>query len=252
MFDPEDARAHHHQFFSGGDGAFIPQLSVDCVILGFHEGELRVLLVRWAGAEAWCLPGGYVKKDEPLDSAAERVLRERTGLERIFLQQFHTFGGTDRREHTLRSVFQAVGVDVSPDHWVLGRVVSVAYVALVDFARAMPTRDALSEECRWWNLNDRPPLLFDHDAIVARGLSTVGARLSAAQPDAAAMAASLLPERFTMPELQRLYEAVIGRRFDRRNFQKMMLERGLVVRSPARELGVRHRARYLYEFAARP
>lgn len=252
MLDPADARAHHHQFFTGGDRAFIPQLSVDCVILGFHEGELRVLLVRWAGAEAWCLPGGYVKKDEPLDLAAERVLRERTGLDRIYLQQFHTFGGTDRREHALRSVFQAAGVTVSPDHWVLGRVVSVAYVALVDFARATPTRDAISEECRWWHLNDRPPLLFDHDTILARGLSAVRARLSAAQVDAATMAASLLPERFTMPELQRLYEAVLGRRFDRRNFQKMILERGLVVRSPARELGVKHRARYLYEFAAQP
>lgn len=250
MFDPVDARAALLQFFAGEDRTFIPQLSVDCVILGFHAGELRVLLVRWAGADAWSLPGGYIKKDEPLDLAAERVLRERTGLERIYLQQFHTFGGTDRREHTLRSVCHAVGVDVSPDHWVLGRVVSVAYVALVDFARATPTRDAISEECRWWHLNDRPPLLFDHDVIVDRALSTVRDRLSAAQPDAATMAASLLPERFTMPELQRLYEAVLGRRFDRRNFQKMILERGLVVRSPARELGVRHRARYLYEFAA--
>jgi ADP-ribose pyrophosphatase YjhB (NUDIX family) len=252
MFDPADAREVLNEFFAGGDREFVPQVSVDCVILGFHEGELKVLLVRWPGAEAWSLPGGYVRKNEALDFAAERVLQERTGLDRIFLQQFHAFGGTDRREHTLLSVFQAAGVTVSPDHWVLGRVISVAYVALVDFARATPMRDALSEECRWWHLNDRPPLLFDHDTILARGLSAVRARLSDAQSDAATMAASLLPERFTMPELQRLYEAVLGRQFDRRNFQKMILERGLVVRSPTRELGVRHRARYLYEFAAQP
>jgi ADP-ribose pyrophosphatase YjhB (NUDIX family) len=252
MNRPADARAANLAFFAGGDRSFLPHVSVDCVILGFHGGELKVLLVRWAGSDAWSLPGGFVRQDEPLDRAAERVLRERTGLDRLFLQQFHAFGGTDRREAALLPVFQALGVAVPPDHWILRRVVSVAYVALVDFVGATPTPDALSEECRWWDLHDRPPLLFDHDAIVAGGLETVRARLAAAQPDAAAMAASLLPERFTMPELQRLYEAVLGRALDRRNFQKTILERGLVVRSPASELGVRQRARFLYQFAARP
>jgi ADP-ribose pyrophosphatase YjhB (NUDIX family) len=246
-----DARAAHRAFFAGGDRAFVPHLSVDCVILGFHAGELRVLLLRWKGSNAWSLPGGFGREREPLDRAAERVLRERTGLERIYLRQFHAFGGTHRRESALRPIFRALGVAAPKGHWLLRRIVSVAYVALVDFAEAAPEPDAVSEECRWWDLHDRPALMFDHEEILAGGLATIRDRLAAAQPDAARMAASLLPDRFTMPELQRLYEAVLGRSLDRRNFQKTMLERGLVVRSPARAVGVRRRARYLYRFARR-
>jgi 8-oxo-dGTP diphosphatase len=246
-----DARAAYRAFFAGGDRAFVPHLSVDCVILGFHAGELKVLLLRWKGSDAWSLPGGFVREKEPLDRAAERVLRERTGLHRIYLQQFHAFGGTHRRESALRPIFRALAVRVPEDHWLLRRIVSIAYVALVDFAEATPAPDAVSEECRWWDLHERPPLLFDHEEILAGGLATIRERLAAAQPDAARLAASLLPDRFSMPELQRLYEAVLGRSLDRRNFQKTMLERGLVVRSSARDLGVRQRARYLYRFATR-
>ena len=246
-----DARAVLAEFFAGGDRDFLPHLSVDCAILGFHGGELKVLLLRWRGSEAWSLPGGFVRRDEPLDAAAARVLRERTGLERIYLQQFHAFGGTDRREDALLPALRALGVDVPRDHWFAGRIVSVGYVALVDFAEATPTPDALSEECRWWDIHDRPALLFDHDAIVARALETVRAQLDAAPLDGAPVAASLLPDRFTMPELQRLYETVLGRPLDRRNFQKWILDRGLVQRLPERKVGGAHRAPFLYRFSGR-
>ena len=245
------ARAAHLAFFAGGDRTFIPNLSVDCVILGFHARELKVLLVQWAGSHAWSLPGGFVREDEPLDRAAERVLRERTGLDRIYLHQFRAFGDMGRREDTLLPIYRELGVAAPAGHWVLRRVVSVAYVALVDFAGATPTPDAISAKCQWWDLHNRPPLLFDHDAIATGGLETVRARLTAAQGEAAAIAASLLPKRFTMPELQRLYEAVLGRPLDRRNFQKTMLERGLVVRLTAHERGARNQAQFLYEFAGR-
>jgi 8-oxo-dGTP diphosphatase len=240
-----DARTAISDFLAGGDRAYLPHLAVDCAILGFHAGELKVLLLRWQGSERWSLPGGFVRMDEPLDRAAERVLRERTGLERIYLEQFHAFGGTDRREGEILAGLNAIGVEVPPDHWLVRRVVSVAYVALVDFAEATPTPDHFSEECRWCDLHDHPPLLFDHDAIVARAVDAVRARL-----DAAPVAASLLPDKFTMPELQRLYETLLGRPLDRRNFQKWILERELVVRLPERKVGGAHRAPYLYRFAA--
>ena len=239
-----DARTALIDFFAGGDRDFLPHVAVDCAILGFHGGELKVLLLRWRGSERWSLPGGFVRMDEPLDQAAQRVLRERTGLERIYLQQFHAFGGTDRHEGAIVDGMQALGVAVPSDHWLVRRVVSVAYVALVDFAEATPTPDFFSEECRWWDLHEHPPLLFDHDAIVARALEAVRAQL-----DAAPVAASLLPDKFTMPELQRLYETLLGRPLDRRNFQKWILERELVVRLPERKVGGAHRAPYLYRFA---
>ncbi len=252
-----DARSALTHFFAGGDRDFLPHLAVDCAILGFHAGELKVLLLRWRGATGWSLPGGFVRRDEPLDRAAERVLRERTGLDRIYLQQFHAFGGTDRREHALLPALRTLGVAVPRDHWLVSRVVSVGYVALVDFAGATPTPDDFSEECRWWDLHDRPPLLFDHDAIVARALETVRAALDGAPigngegPGHSPIAASLLPDKFTMPELQRLYETVLGRPLDRRNFQKWVLDRGLVVRLAERKVGGAHRAPFLYRFAAR-
>jgi ADP-ribose pyrophosphatase YjhB (NUDIX family) len=238
-----DARGMLSDFFAGGDRDFLPNLSVDCAILGFHAGELKVLLLRWQGAKSWSLPGGFVRRDEPLDAAAARVLRERTGLDRIYLQQFHAFGDTDRQEGALLPAFESLGIRPPRDHWLLTRVVAVAYVALVDFNEAVPSPDGYSEECRWWDLDAHPPLLFDHDRIVERALATVRREL-----ETAPIAASLLPERFTMPELQRLYETVLGRTLDRRNFQKWIRERGLVERLPERKVGRAHRAPYLYRF----
>lgn len=240
-----DAPSQLTQFFAGGDRDYLPHLSVDCAILGFHAGELKVLLLRWKGADSWSLPGGFVRQDEALDDAAARVLRERTGLDRIYLQQFHAFGTTDRREDTLRPAIESLGVTVPRDHWLFRRVVAVGYVALVDFDEAVPTPDAHSAECRWWDFHARPALLFDHDAIVSRALETVRREL-----ESAPIAASLLPDKFTMPELHRLYETLLGRTLDRRNFQKWIRERGLVERLDERKTGSAHRAPYLYRFAA--
>jgi ADP-ribose pyrophosphatase YjhB (NUDIX family) len=240
-----DPRIAITEFLAGGDREFIPHLSVDCAILGFHTGELKVLLLRWKHTDAWSLPGGFVRRDEPLDRAAERVLHERTGLERIYLQQFHAFGGTDRHEDAILASLHGWGVTVPDHHWLVSRIISVGYVALVDFAEATPAPDFLSEECRWWDLHDRPALLFDHDAVVDRALETVRTRLASE-----AIAANLLPATFTMPELQRLYETILGKPLDRRNFQKSILDRGLVERLPTRREGGAHRAPFLYQFAA--
>jgi 8-oxo-dGTP diphosphatase len=241
-----DARDTLTEFFAGGDRAVLPHLSVDCAILGFHAVELKILLLRWKGADRWSLPGGFIRRDEPLDDAAARVLHERTGLDRIYLQQFHTFGGLDRREDTLLPAVRSLGIAVPGDHWMFRRVISVGYVALIDFVAASPTPDGFSDECRWWDLHDRPALLFDHDVIVSRALQTIRREL-----ETVPIAANLLPEKFTMPEMQRLYEKLLGRSLDRRNFTKWIRERGLVERLAERKLGRAHRAPYLYRFVAR-
>ena len=234
-----------HDFFARADRELLPHLSVDCAIFGSRAGELKVLLLKWKHLDSWSLPGGFVGKDEPVDRAAERVLRERTGLERVWLRQFHAFGGTDRHEASLVPAFRAMGVEPPADHWIVRRVVSLGYFALVDIAGATPTPDPLSVECRWWDLDARPPLMFDHDAIVDRALDTVRAQL-----DALPLAA-LLPGTFTMPELQRLYETVLGRPLDRRNFQKRILDLGVLERLPERKPGGAHRAPFLYRYRAR-
>jgi 8-oxo-dGTP diphosphatase len=222
---------------------FLPHVSVDCAIFGFHGGELKILLVKWKGLGQWCLPGGYVRLAETLDEAAYRVLEERTGLRKIYLQQFRAFGGIDRGENVLRAIFAGLGMEVPPDLWIFERTVSVGYLALVDFADVTPRADHMSEEFRWWDVRDRPPLLFDHDEIVETALSTLRTQL-----DYRPIGRSLLPEKFTMPELQRLYEAVCDTSLDRRNFQRKMLALGIVERLPERKRGVPHRAPHLYRF----
>lgn len=222
---------------------YLPHLSVDCVVFGFHGGDLRILLLKWKGMPTWSLPGGWVHRRETLDAAAGRVLRERTGLTQVFLQQFHAFGGLRRREGALRRLTAKLGLPIPPDAWPLGRVVSVAYYALVEFEDVSPALDFASDECRWWRLADTPSLAFDHDDVVAKALEAVRLQLRH-RP----IGRNLLPEVFTMPELQRLYEAILGRTLDRRNFQKRILELGILERLPERRTGSAGRAPYLYRF----
>jgi ADP-ribose pyrophosphatase YjhB (NUDIX family) len=226
---------------------YLPHLSVDCVVFGFHDGELELLLLKWKHSNTWALPGGWVGRRESLDAAAYRVLRDRTGLRRILLRQFHAFGGLHRREGaSLRKFFKRLGLEAPAAVWPLQRVVSVGYYALVDFRRVRPRADGISDACEWCPVHGHPALAFDHDDIVARALQALRASL-----DSPAAGATLLPERFTMPELQRLHEAVLGRRLDRRNFQKRMLERGGIERLGERRTGGPHRAPYLYRFTGR-
>jgi ADP-ribose pyrophosphatase YjhB (NUDIX family) len=230
-------------YFSHVDPGLLPHVSVDPAVFGFDAGGLKILLLRWKYLDGWSLPGGHVRRDESIDRAAERVLRERTGLERIFLRQFHTFGGTSRGERVLRELAEAMGERMPPDHWMAERVVSIGYLALVNFADVTPAPDAISDECRWWDVRHLPALRFDHGAIVSSALEALRG-----QARYLPLGRNLLPEKFTMPELQRLHEAVLGVALDRRNFQKRILDLGFVERLPERKTGGAHRAPFLSRF----
>lgn len=225
------------------DRDYLPHLSVNGVILGADAGVLRVLLLRLVGTTTWALPAAYVRRDEGIDEAAGRMVREYVGEGGAELRQFHAFGAPDRVGAALADVFQAIGAEPRPGHWALGRVVSVGYMALVDAARTVVTTDALVAEHRWAEVGARPPLLLDHDAMVDRALESVRAGL-----DALPLGRTLLADAFTMAELQRLYETVLGRPLDRRNFQKRMLELALVERRAERRTGGRHRPPQLYRW----
>ena len=238
-----DPRARIVEFVESGLHELLPHVSVDCSIFGFQAGELKILLLRWKGVDRWCLPGGYVRQDESLDEAAHHVLAERTGLKQIYLQQYRAFGGTERGEDVLRTIFGRLGIEAPLDLWIFGRTVSVGYLALVDFAEVNPTPDHLSEEVRWWDVREHPPLLFVLDEILETALATLRVQL-----EYLPIGRNLLPEKFTMPELQRLYEAVLGTPLDRRNFQRKMLALEIVERLAERKRGVPHRAPNLYRF----
>lgn len=222
----------------------VPQVSINCVVFGFHAGELKVLLLKWKGVDAWSLPGRYVAMEESLDEVARQVLFSKTGLERVFLQQFHTFSGTTQADAMLWKLLGLRGQP--PEHLPLpGRVVTVGYFALVDFEAVEPTPDGFTELCAWHDVFEHPPLAFDQDRMVGMALETLRA-----QAGYLPIGMDLLPDKFTMPELQALYEAVLGRTLDRRNFQKRVLDLGIVERLPERRRGGAHRSPFLYRFHA--
>lgn len=228
-------------FLLHGDRVFLPQLSVDCVIFGFHEYQLKVLLLKWKKGISWSLPGGFVKKRESLDDSASRTLRERTGLDHIFLQQFYAFGNPDRDRN--KKLFASL---FGRKSWIMNRFVTVGYYSLVEFSKVSPKPDTLGNECRWWDLKSIPRLIFDHHEIVLKALETLRASLQD-HP----VGFNLLPHKFTMPELQRLYETILNRRLDRRNFQKKILAMGVLDRLKERKTGGAHKAPYLYKFNKR-
>ena len=226
------------EFVAKGDLLYLRHLSVDCVIFGFHDEQLKVLLLKWKEGGHWCLPGGFIKKKEAVDDAAIRILKDRTGLDDIFLQQFHAFGDPHRDRNK-----ELLNIQAKSGKWLMERFITVGYYALVEYSKVSPQPDWLSEECKWCDVSKLPKLIYDHGAIVNKALEKLRMSLND-QP----IGYELLPEKFTMPELQRLYQTVLGKTLDRRNFQKKILGLGILERLKERKTGGAHKAPYLYKF----
>ncbi|MCB0570794.1 MAG: NUDIX hydrolase [Phaeodactylibacter sp.] len=220
-------------------------LSVDCVIFGFHQNELKVLLLKLKQLDMWALPGGFVGVTEDVDQAATRVLSERTGLEDIFLQQFFLFGDASRHRAGHGARLAELGaIPAEWADWLDRRFVTLGYYALVEYSRVKaPKPDQTSESCEWCALNALPKLMLDHSEILTKAHDTLKKHLND-QP----IGLNLLPAQFTMPELQALYETVLGTTLDRRNFQRKMLGYGILNRTGKRMTGAPHKAPWLYEF----
>lgn len=231
------------EFFAELDRNYVPHLSVNCVVFAYREGRLYVLLYHVLPIKAWGHPGAYVRRNESLDHAANASLLRTTGIENAYLSQFHTFGGIDRVEATSAPLFRALGVEPPPGHWGVGRVISVGYFAMVDMTEARLVTATALEEYVWRELTQLPQLGLDHDVMLEVALTTLRMQL-----DSLPLDRTLLKDPFTMPELQRLYEAVHGRVFDRRNFQKQMLDLGLVERLEGQRKNGPHPPAYLYRW----
>lgn len=232
------------QLIDQGSALYIPQLSLDCVIFGFHQNQLKVLLLKMRTRHDWALPGGFIHQNETLEVAAARVLKERTGLDNIFLRQFHTFSSLERSNaQQAMEDFALEDLRIDQHHWLAQRFISVGFYALVDFTKVTPQLDELSEICNWYDLDSIPPLMLDHRQILDKALETLRVQLNY-QP----IGMSLMPELFTMPELQKLYETILGTPLDRRNFQRKILGYHILRRREERRTGVAHKAPYLYSF----
>lgn len=232
------------EIFLNGDKLFHPGLSVDCVIFGFHQNQLKVLLIKTKNSGKWMLPGGYILKDSGLNEAAQQVLLARTGLKDIFLHQFYAFGDPHRIDYQFNEEFlKYKNIPAEKAQWFLQRFITIGYYALVDYSKTTLKTDAFSEACDWWDLHEIPQLLLDHNQILEKALETLRLQLKN-QP----IGYNLLSEKFTMPELQKLYETILGKQLDRRNFQKRMLAYGILEKLEERKQGVAHKAPYLYRF----
>lgn len=214
---------------------FLPHISIDCVVFGFHANNLKVLLIKLKGQDKWGLPGGFLGKEQDLDEAANIILRKRTGAEKVFLEQFKTFGGVGRLEKSL---------DFMPEKiWFRQRFLSVGYYALVDYEEIVPQVDEVSTACEWKDINDMPPMMMDHGLIYEKALHTMRFQLNY-KP----IGFNLLPAAFTMPELQKLYETILGKPLSRGNFQRKMLAYDIFIKHDEGRKGGAHRSPNLYSF----
>jgi ADP-ribose pyrophosphatase YjhB (NUDIX family) len=229
---------------NAGEYNLLPSLSVDCVIFGFHENQLKILLLKHRYLDMWALPGGFIGNDEPTDAAAYRVLKERTDLNELFLQQFHVFGEPERspKKFHLQDL-EKDGISVNENLWLLQRFVTIGYYALVEFSKVSPTPDSISEKCEWWDIHKVPSLILDHRKILDKALAVLRMQLNY-QP----IGYNLLPEKFTMTELQKLYETILDKKLDRRNFQRKILGYGILRRLTETKKGVPHKSPYFYSF----
>lgn len=214
---------------------YIPTLSVDCVVFSFKDTSLQVLTIKMKDQDSWGLPGGYVRKEENVDDAAVRILRDRTGTENIYLQQFYTFGNLNRSE----GVFK----DYDDNLWNKQRFVSIGYYALTESKNVNLLIDTISSACEWQSIDDLPPFMMDHRTILDKALLTLREQLNN-HP----IGYNLLPEKFTMPELQKLYEAILGKKLNRGNFYRKILKYDILTKLDESRKGGAHKAPDLYRF----
>ena len=226
-----------------GGELFLPHLSVDIVLFGYQEASLKVLLIEIADNK-WMLPGGYIFKQENIDDAAKRTLYERAGLEKVYLKQFHTFGKPDRSfAKEIEQLFKSYGLPWTKELWINQRFVSTGYYALAHIPEVHPSPGIFASKTDWFPMEALPSLLLDHKEIIEKARQEFLEDLKASP-----VAFHLLPEKFTMPELHRVYETVYCKKMDRSRFQKKMFEYDLFQRLEERREGVPHKRPFLYSY----
>lgn len=217
-----------------------PNLSVDCVVFGFDNNGLNVLLIEQKdlgqAQKQFALPGDLVLEEESLDQAANRVLKELTQIEGIYLHQFHAFGDPNRVKN-VKDLAWLQSYRQNPQ----ARVITVAYFALVKMDDFSPEASSFAERVFWQDLHAVPPLAFDHNNIVEKGLQSLQEQFEIKH-----LGFELLPEKFTLNQLQVLYEAVLDKELDKRNFRKKVMKESWVTPLNEKQHGVLHKPARLY------
>lgn len=204
----------------------IDALSIDCVIFGFKDAELFALLVKHGQGPTkgqWALPGGWIKYNESVDDAAYRLLTAQTSVSKIYLEQFYTFGDLER----------------FPDR----RVITVSYYALVNIGKFFLNPGDSVSEVKWFNINKIPAMAFDHKLIVKKCIDFLRHKVQH-EP----IGFNLLPKKFTLLQIQELYEAILDSKLDKPNFRRKFIKMNLLIPCNEKQIEVSHRAASLYRF----
>ena len=203
-----------------------PAVTVDCCVFGLDDEGLKLMLIKRLAApfeDSWALPGGFVDMEETTDAAARRELEEETGVKNLFLEQLYTFSGVDRDPR--------------------GRVISIAYYALVKPSELKLQAGDDAKDAQWFDARKLPKLAFDHKEIVKTALLRLEGKVRY-QP----IGFELLPRKFTLGQLQKMYQFILGRDLDKRNFRRVILKMGILDALDEKQEGVSHRPSRLYRF----
>jgi 8-oxo-dGTP diphosphatase len=226
-----------------------PHVSVDCVILGYDSEQLKVLLIerKYANDDKEAphnsqldiaLPGNLVRDDEDLDVSAKRILKELTGIDNIYMEQFHAFGNPNRvRKEQDAEWLKTMRTDPQ------ARVITIAYLALVKLDDYVPKAHSFARESGWYSVKEIPKLAFDHNEILEHALQVLKFKVTHYP-----LGFELLPQKFTLGQLQRLYEAILGDDLDKRNFRRKMKSLKLLIPLKEKQQGVAHKPAELYQF----
>ena len=224
-----------------------PHISVDCVIFGFQEGDLKVLLIERSYdslndpsllGKDLILPGDLVFDNEDLDASAKRILKELTNLENIFLEQFHAFGDPNRvRKSTDKNWLESIRSEPQ------ARVITIAYYSLVKIDDYKPSASSFARNAYWHSLAQMHELGFDHNDIVNYALKALKKKIQT-HP----IGFELLPKKFTLSQLQKLYETIIGHALDKRNFRRQIIKKGILKPLLEKQKHVPHKRAQLFEF----
>ena len=203
-----------------------PLLTLDCVIFGFQAEQLQVLLVKWdaeSREELWALPGGFPKKGIDLDASANIVLENLTAVSNLFMEQLYAFGKANRVQ--------------------THRAITIAYYALISPELYQLKAGPEGRAVKWFSIHELPTLIYDHAQILFVGLKRLKKKVRE-EP----IGFELLPEKFTLTQIQSLYEAILESKLDKRNFRKKLLKMNLLTKLQEMQKGVAHRAARLYSF----
>ncbi|MEL6945549.1 MAG: NUDIX hydrolase, partial [Bacteroidota bacterium] len=220
---------------------YLPNLSVDIVIIGYEDAQLKCLLLKMG--ENWCLPGGFIKREESVENATRRVLKERTGLSNPHLNFLAVFGDRDRSfGQQLQNSTEKEGKTWIYEDWFHNRFVTLAYYSLVNIEHTRPSiHQYFDEAFAWFNFDELPNMWMDHESIIQSARDRIKKDIQTTFN-----AHNLLSSPFTMPELHQLHQIILEENIDRSRFQKKMIATGMFKRLDERQKETRGRKPYQY------